>query len=47
MNEQTVSFIALVILLVIIFFVGYYTGVIDTKIKTIKENNYEQKRDFY
>lgn len=47
MNEQTISFIALVILLVIVFFVGYYAGVIDTKIKTIKENNYEQKRNLH
>lgn len=41
MNGQTISFIALVILLVIVFFIGYYVGVIDTKLKTIKENNYE------
>jgi len=40
-NEQTISFIALVILLIIAFFIGYYAGVIDTKIKTIKENNHE------
>ena len=45
MNGQTISFIALVILLVIVFFIGYYVGVIDTKIKTIKENNNEQKRN--
>lgn len=41
MNEQTISFIALVILLIIVFFIGYYTGVLDTKIKIIKENNHE------
>lgn len=41
MNEQTISFVALVILLIIVFFIGYYTGVLDTKIKTIKENNHE------
>lgn len=47
MNRQTISFIALVILLVIVFFVGYYAGVIDTKIKTTKENNNEQKGNFH
>ncbi len=38
MNKQIV---ALVILLIITFFIGYYAGVLDTKIKTIKENNHE------
>ena len=41
MNEQMISFIALVILLIIVFFIGYYAGVINTKIEIIKENNNE------
>lgn len=45
MNEQTISFIALVILLIIVFFIGYYTGVLNTKIKTTKENNHGQKKN--
>lgn len=47
MNEQTISFVALVILLVIVFFIGYYVGIIDTKIKIIKEDKNEQKRNLH
>lgn len=47
MNELTNSFVALIILIVIAFFVGYYAGVIDTKIKIIKEDKNEQKRNLH
>lgn len=36
MNEQMISLIALVILLIIAFFIGYYAGVLDTRIKQAK-----------
>lgn len=38
MNEQMISFIALVILLIIVFFIGYYAGIAQEKINNIKEN---------
>lgn len=37
------QFVGLITLIVIVFFIGYYVGVLDTKIKTIKESKNDDK----